>query len=98
MKKEQEAFPVMFPYAWMPKGDARIAAQMGCPRSIPWSLIRRHEKQVQRNHYQSAARLAERGGLAPSEAVAVLEDREWCHMSIESAVTQLKELLNGSKR
>ncbi len=46
--------------------------------SIPWWIIAPHEKQALRNHGgQTLERLAERGGLGPSEALAVLEDREF---------------------
>lgn len=44
--------------------------------SIPWWIIAPHEKQAIKNHGgQTLERLAERGGLSPSEALAVLEDR-----------------------
>jgi hypothetical protein len=49
--------------------------------SIPWGLIAPHEAQAQRNHGQSLKRLAERGGLSASEAVAVLENRPWQPMA-----------------
>ncbi|MDP3165157.1 MAG: hypothetical protein Q8N06_06840 [Hydrogenophaga sp.] len=39
---------------------------------IPWSVIAPFEHQAQRNHSQSLKRLAERGGLSHSEALAVL--------------------------
>lgn len=46
--------------------------------SIPWDVIAPHEEQALRNHCgQSLERLAERGGLSPQEALAVLEDRNW---------------------
>ena len=45
-------------------------------RFVPWSLVAPHEAQAMRNHGgQDLKRLAERGGLAPSELVAVIEDR-----------------------
>jgi hypothetical protein len=44
---------------------------------FPMSLFRPHEGQARENHYQSLDRLAERGGLGWSEALAILEDREW---------------------
>ena len=46
-------------------------------KGIPWALIEPHEKQAADNHYQTLARLAERGGLSPDEALAVLENRQW---------------------
>lgn len=43
--------------------------------SIPWRLIAPHEERAKRNHAQSLERLAERGGLNPTEALCVIEDR-----------------------
>ena len=47
---------------------------------IPWDLIASHEARAIRNHDQSLQRLAERGGLSPDEALAVIEDRPWHRM------------------
>lgn len=45
---------------------------------IPWELIAPHDAQAQRNHCgQTLERLAQRGGLCPMEAVAVLEDMDY---------------------
>jgi hypothetical protein len=53
---------------------------MGGP-SILWSVIAPHESQAKANHSgQSLARLAERGGLDQSEAVAVLEGLSWTEL------------------
>lgn len=46
---------------------------MGGP-SIPWAMIEPHEQQALDFHGQSLKRLDERGGLAPSEALCVLDD------------------------
>ncbi|MVA47754.1 hypothetical protein GOZ83_22090 [Agrobacterium vitis] len=46
-------------------------------KSIPWALIRPHEKQAQTNHSQTLRRLAERGGLAICEAYYILSDRPY---------------------
>ncbi len=44
-----------------------------CRGFIPWAMIAPHEPQALHNHgQQSLATLARRGGLSPSEAVAVL--------------------------
>lgn len=64
--------------------------------SIPWSLIEPHEAQAKRNHDQTLQRLAERGGLSPCEAVAVLEDRPWERMEAREALTRLKVLIQGA--
>lgn len=45
--------------------------------SIPWSVIAPHERQARTNHDQTLERLAQRHGLDPTEAVAVLTDRPW---------------------
>lgn len=42
------------------------------PGHILWSVIEHHEAQAQRNHSQTLERLAERGGLDPLEALAVM--------------------------
>jgi hypothetical protein len=44
---------------------------------IPFAMLVPHEAQALRNHGQSLERLAERGGLAHSEAIAILEGRAW---------------------
>ena len=54
---------------------ARFPIQGG--PSIPWDMIAPHETQCVRNHGQSLERLAERGGLSPSEALAILDDENW---------------------
>lgn len=42
---------------------------------VPFDMIAAHEAQAQSNHSQTLDRLNERGGLSPSEFLAVLEDR-----------------------
>lgn len=46
-------------------------------RSIPWQMIKPHEQQAQRNHGQTLHRLAQRGGLDPTEAVWVMTGKPW---------------------
>ena len=41
---------------------------------IPWEMIAPHAATAMRNHDQTLERLAQRGGLCPMEAVAVLQD------------------------
>lgn len=60
--------------------------------SIPWAAIEPHEDQARRNHGQSLEHLAERGGLSPCEAVAVMESRRWEPMDGAAAVSRLREL------
>lgn len=65
-----------------------------CLNQIPWELIASHDKQAQRNHCgQTLLRLKERGGLSPSEAIAVLEDRRWEPIQDEDSVANLKLLV-----
>lgn len=52
---------------------------------VPLELVMAHEQQAVKNHGQSVSRLAERGGLSPSELAAVLWDREWRPMEIHEA-------------
>lgn len=61
---------------------------------VPWELMAPHEAQARLNHYQSLDELASRGGLSADEAVAVLEDRQWCKMPKDEAVARLAELVN----
>lgn len=62
-----------------------------CPLSVPWALLAPHEKQAWLSHNQSLSRLAERGGLAPCEMVAVIEDRKWSRMDDAKAIATLKD-------
>lgn len=52
---------------------------------IPWATIAPHESQALKNHYQTLKKLAERGGLAWSEALAILEDRPYTKMNEKEA-------------
>jgi hypothetical protein len=65
------------------------------PGSLAWAMVEEHAPQCVKNHDQSVARLAERGGLDPWEAVAVLTDRpcyELEKISAHDIVTALWEL------
>lgn len=59
------------------------------PVSIPWLLIAPHEPQAYHNHSQSLKRLAERGGLCPSELYAVLTDQDWRSVDEDWAITKI---------
>ncbi len=48
-----------------------------CPSSIPWHTIAPYENQALANHQQTLKRLAERGGLDPTEAFFVMTGRTW---------------------
>lgn len=58
------------------EGGARRAD--GDLKSIPWAMIAPHDATARRNHGgQTLERLAQRGGLCPLEAVAVMEDADY---------------------
>lgn len=63
--------------------ERRVWQALGVPRAIPWRLLEPHAKQAWSNHGQTLERLAQRGGLCPIEAVAVLEDRAYRTLSTE---------------
>lgn len=48
--------------------------------TLPMSLL--NEEWAQRNHSQSLTRLAQRGGLSPCEAAAIMQRRPWHRMDI----------------
>lgn len=48
---------------------------------LPWTVIAPHERQAQRNHYQSLEQLARRGGLSIIEAWCVLTDTDWMEVA-----------------
>lgn len=66
----------------------------GAPGYVPWSLVEPFGAHAQRNHQQSLERLAERGGLAVCELVAVLEGRNWHKMTDADALTALNRFLS----
>jgi hypothetical protein len=80
-----ETFPIMLSKSYSnSEGTVRQLRDHGVPFAvvcIPLAMIRPHEQQALRNHSQSLARLAERGGLAASEAVAILEDKNFERMT-----------------
>ena len=49
--------------------------------SIPWDLIGPHEGRALEAHFQTLDRIDRRGGLCPSEAVAVIEERAYRWMT-----------------
>jgi hypothetical protein len=46
-------------------------------KAVPWDFLAPHQAQAVRNHSQSLETLAQRGGLCPSEVLAVIEQRRW---------------------
>ena len=70
--------PTKFPVLWQDSraGLAELKTAK-CPRSIPWDKIAPFERRAQKNHDQTLERLAQRGGLAPQEILAVINDVSW---------------------
>lgn len=54
-----------------------LKAGVACPESWPFAPFAARDVWCQHNHSQSAERLAERGGLSPGEALAILEERRY---------------------
>lgn len=82
----EKMFPVLLGY-----GDRqRLRA---CPWSVPWAFLAPHEGWANANHGQSLEQLAQRGGLDPTEMLAVVEHRRWRGMWIDDAVVQLNAAL-----
>lgn len=77
-------FPVMYSLA-----GGRVPP--GAPASVPWDMLDAHEARALRNHAQSLARLAERGGLSPQEMLQVLDDKGWggCLLATADATAEL---------
>lgn len=64
----------------------------GCPRDIDMVLLDPHEAQALKNHSQSLAKLASRGGMSPSEIYAVAHDARWAPVPDDVAVAFLSTL------
>lgn len=76
-------FPIMPPTIYNAQ-TWNILRDSGVTRiilAVPWGMMERHADQARRNHGQTLDRLAERGGLAASEACAILGDRPWHAMN-----------------
>jgi len=54
--------------------------------TIPWSMISPHDTQAHKNHSQSLETLASRGGLAPIEALWILDDERWDSSKLEEHI------------
>ena len=61
--------------------------------NVPWSFVEPHADQAMRNHDQTLERLNERGGLAPSELLAVIEHRRYVSMDESVALDVICALL-----
>lgn len=60
-----------------------------CPKAIPMALL--DEATALRNNNQTLECLAQRGGISPSEAVALIEKRRWCEMDVDEATQYLTQ-------
>ncbi len=79
-----DKFPVQIPYQ---------RPHPGFPRHVPWWMVEPHERQANVNHCgQTLKRLAERGGLSPTELVAVLADREWVNLTDADCLIAFRNL------
>jgi hypothetical protein len=85
-----DTFPILWPYR---REEIRALEELGLPRSVPWSVVAPHEAQAKRNHDQSLKRLAERGGLSPSELLAVLKGEDLRSVWGRKDITAAPELL-----
>lgn len=63
--------------------------------SIPMELLIPHEVQALRNHAQPLERLANRGGVTPEEALAIIEERPWQRMPFTEAREKLRAYMRG---
>lgn len=68
--------------------DKLIKQYPDCPKSVPFELL--DENQAKSNHYQTLQRLAERGGLYPTEMIAVIAKRPFLYgQSVENAIISI---------
>jgi hypothetical protein len=84
--KAGSLFPIM--------GEHKINGRKRC--YVPMAIMRRHEAQTKRNHYQTLERLRERGGLSAQEAMAVVADEDWekrSHKDEDSAWDELQRIV-----
>jgi len=59
---------------------------------IPLAMLAPHEVHALRNHGQTLERLAERGGISTSEAIAILEDRS--SRTVKHCIENERHLMN----
>lgn len=63
--------------------------------SVPWALMVPHGAASLVNYGLTLAQLADRGGVSPAEAVALIEDRPMAVMPTQVARDQLREYARG---
>lgn len=84
-------FPVLGAKAHRIREDK--VAWADCPESVPWEMLVPHEQSARRNHSQSLATLASRGGLDPNEMLAILDDVSWkkkINIPVAQAIAELR--------
>jgi hypothetical protein len=81
-------FPVLFSTT-----DEDELRALDCPRAVPWVAL--NDGWAYQNHDQTLERLAQRGGLDPTEIVANVEKRQWRNMPLGEAVAFLKKISTG---
>jgi hypothetical protein len=68
-------------------------ASPNSPRFIPMFLL--NEEQAQTNHMQTLQRLAERGGISPDEAIAIMDRRKWKPIPTKAALEMLDRRISA---
>lgn len=91
----ERMFPVLWPHSL--RETARLRS-LGCPRSVPWAMLAPHKRRAELNHSQTLERLAERGGLSPSEIVCVLQDRKLFPVPEDADCAAVPALLDAITR
>ena len=75
----ERMFPIMVT-TYRENNEITFARKIDSPFVVvclPWAMIAPHERQALCNHDQTLKRLAERGGLDCTEALAVLDDKPY---------------------
>jgi lambda repressor-like predicted transcriptional regulator len=80
---EVKQFPILWHIRNRPAADG--------PLTVPWTLVEPHAEQARINHGQTLDRIADRGGLSPSELAAVLGDRPWTPMDTADALDVIRK-------
>jgi len=86
---ELKLFPVLF----SPGLRSQLVA-LGCPEFVRWDAL--NDGWAYHNHSQNLTQLAARGGLDPTELVAVIEKRQWRRIPLEEAVAFIKRYTPGA--
>lgn len=45
-------------------------------RAVPWNVVQDHEARAMSNHSQTLDRLAQRGGMSPTEMLKIIQDED----------------------